>query len=337
MFQTRTIFYFSLNTWTMAGAGEINVPVRSIQYIRALNATRPGFDAEIVQEYTNFFAGNMTGDDDGRIGVWHIPEHCLAVFQPISFPTISPVFEVSVDISRNNHTFHIKEYRDLYNDRSRFEIRNSNGRSNTTLYFLDKMVKFHIANGACQQTDLTKDQLAKEIELTLLSGLTGFASTYTPRYLGQQVQREINCDRWWLNYTTDRYYLVNFYFSAEDWDIDRVGKHRVPVRFEVEGYEYNPRTYQPLPRPPTFWMYFDYSGYHTMQPPASTFVQPTVCLPPLAADAGVALGVLTLTFSAGSVFAGFIGFSIAFAIFGFAIRRPLVVIPETTPDALINE
>lgn len=340
LFQYRQYFYFSASDWSMVSAHERRVPVRSHMISTALNGTnsRPGLDENIVMEYTHFYAGNMTGDDQGRVGVWHIPEHCIATFKPIPLPKLSPVFEVNVDISTNQHTYHLKEFRDEYNDRSRFETRGENGR-NVTLFFLDKNVKFQIQNGQCQRSDVTKESIAKEGYLRLLSSLVTFEHISNVRYLGKSQVREINCDRWWLNFTSDKYYLINYYFSSEEVTVDRRGKHRVPIRFEIEGYDMDPVTKQPLPHLPSYWLYFDYSSYHTMQPPPGTFLEPSICLPQVPADAGITIGLLTLTFTSGAAFSGIIGFTISFLLFGFILRKPVsVVIPNTNnDDALVNE
>lgn len=337
LYQYRQYFYFSVSDWSISTAHENRVPVRAHMIGTALNATSPGHDSNIVMEYTNFWAGNMTADQEGRTGVWHVPDHCLATYQSIPLPLISPVFEVNVDISTHGHTYHLKESRDLYNDRVRFETRGTSGR-NITLFFLDKNVKFQITNGQCQKTDVTPDTIQREGYLRLLGSLTSFDNLQNIRYLGQSYQREINCDRWWLNFTSDRYYLVNYYFSAEDWSIDRRGKHRVPIRIEIEGYDMDPVTKNPLPHLPSYWLYFDYSSYHTMQPTANTFLEPSICLPLVPADAGITLGLLTLTFTAGSAFSGVIGFTITFIIFGLVLRKPITpIIPNTNGDVLITE
>jgi hypothetical protein len=219
LFQYTTVFYFAAVDWNIWTASAQRIPVRAHLVVRGLNATSNRFDSEQYIEFSNFHVGNMTGDDDGRVGVWHVPGHCLAEYTPIPLPALSPFFEIDVDISTHGHTYHFKEFFDYYNDRARFETRGP-GERNNTYYYIDKMLKLHVTNAGCVKSTLeSTDQMIQDGYLRSASSMLNFGSKYPYKYLGNAFIREIDCDRWWLNFTMPQQnmmFIVNYYFSTEN-------------------------------------------------------------------------------------------------------------------------
>eukprot|EP01080_Neovahlkampfia_damariscottae_P003361 gene3361-5908_t len=319
-------YYFSVQDWRINQRGEHRIPIRIAQVRQHLNHTT-GYDVTYM-DFSNFIVGNFTGDDDGRDAIWHVPGSCLAAYTPIQLPTLPWEFDTDAEISANYTTFHFREYYDYKNNRARFDYRIGGNRT-TDIYLVDAKNHFHINhNGKCKVSSITSNSsIVKDGNLRSVNSLLHFGNEYNEKYMGRHFVREIECDRWWINYTRNGHFnVINYYFSVEEWTMDRYGKHRVPIRVEIESYKLQPGHHHPVGGP-SFWFYFDYITFHTSPPDNYIYLTPAVCLEEsfVGLDAPAALGMSVLTGGAG-VFGGLI----AGLIFGGILSLIAAIVSRTS-------
>jgi hypothetical protein len=305
-------YYFSVEDWN-GRRGEHRLPIRTIMIRLHLNHT--DHFSTTYMDYSDFHAvDNHTTDNDGRDGIWHVPGSCLAVYKPINLPKLPMEFDIDADISANHTTFHFREFYDYKNNRARFEY-NIGGNTTTDIYLVDEKHHFTIKNGKCEVKKISSnDSLVNDGNLKSVNSVLRFGDDYDEKYMGLHTVRNIECDRWWINFTRgSHFYVVNYYFSVENWVIDRYGKHRVPIRVEFERYPILPGHVHAV-NYPDFWLYFDYIRFHTSPPDDFVYLTPAICLEEshTAFDAGLTLGISTLSGGAGVV-----GGVVGGVIFGF--------------------
>ena len=302
----RMHYFFSVQDWK-SQIREHRIPIRILMIREHLNHST--HYSTTYMDYSNFIVGNFTGDDDGRDSIWHVPGSCLVAYQPIKLPNLPMEFDIDVDITANHTTFHFREFYDFKNNRARFDYKIGGNRT-TNIYLIDAQNHFRIdSHGKCQVTKINSNSsLVKDGNLRSVNSLLRFGDDYNYKYMGKHFVRNIECDRWWVNFTSNGHFnVVNYYFSVEEWTIDRYGKHRVPIRVEFESYKLIPGHLHPIGRP-TFYFYFDYITFHTSPPDDYVYLTPSVCLEEsfIGLDGAAAVGLSVLTGGAGVV-GGLIG------------------------------
>lgn len=312
---TNVDFFFSVPTWHIYSAHRHRVPIRAEVTILS-NSTAHGNTVDWI-DFTNFFAGNLSTDHDGREGIWHVPGSCFVAMTPISFPALPLTFDADVDISDHRSTFHFREYYDYPGDRARFEIHNEFG----TLYQIfdvRNMVSYHIANNTCTILPISDNSsIIQHGYLRSVSSIFHFGSYY--KYLGRAMAREIECDRWYTNFTLNGvYHDAEYFFSVEGWIIDHPGKYRIPVRSEILGFNMNAHGH-PYGDPISY-TFHDFIDFHAAPPNDLVYLRPTICTPVSSLDAATGIGVGALSVVSGGLIGIIIGFALGFLVFSVISR-----------------
>jgi len=133
------------------------------------------------------------------------------------------------------------------------------------------------------------------------------------------MARDIECDRWYTNFTLNGvYHDAEYFFSVEGWIIDHPGKYRIPVRSEILGFHMNAHGY-PYGDPISY-MFHDFIDFHAAPPNDLVYLRPTICTPVSSLDAATGIGVGALSVVSGGLIGIIIGFALGFLVFSVISR-----------------
>jgi len=333
--KTTIDFFFSVANWRIFTSHGSRIPIRA-ELTTTTNFTTKQYDTIEWIDYTDFYEGNITHDHDGRLGVWHLPDHCFVQHKPIPFPPLPLSFDADIDISSNHHTFHFREYYDFPGDRARFEVHTTHGIVYTIFDIANKQ-QYHIENNTCTVTAISNNStLVSNGYLRSTSSILRFGPYY--KYMGRYFAREIECDKWYTNFTdhrTNSHFVAEYYFSAEDWNMDRLGKHRIPIRIEIFQFNLN-RFGRPFGDPISYFFY-DYISFHVYPPNDQVYLKPTLCYSAPSLDVATGVGVGSLALFGGGIGGVFIGFILAFVAFTIINKFMKTTVKSATMNDVVIE